>query len=699
MLPAASPILLAHVPHFVDVFRRVTSALRASVPFDASTLVVLDDDETTRAFEFDGDAAEPRTSTGSRPHWSERLWPRDDSAPAPVRDARLELNPDAPADRRLLDAGVRSALALPLVGEEQPLGLALYTSRSPSAFEPAHAVALSPLLEVVALAVERERLWTVEQQRHTRHMKLATLLPAIAGALDVRRTFLQLAAAIQEVVPHDLLAFALVDPDGKGARVQAATDRGLLELPPYRFTNPEETHAANWDFLLAYDIAPVDEEVLRCRISPRGAPELLEVTVKPGLAWVQFITRSKVRSTMRVPIRVKDRRLGGIAFFSRRADAYHVEDAVLGGRIADHVALALAHQELADEERRIAQTEARAQMLEVRVDQLSRELERFSAHRALGESPAWKQALADATRVAATDTTVLVTGESGTGKEVLARFIHRGSPRAQGPFVAINCAALPAELLESELFGHERGAFTGAVAARAGKIEQAAGGVLFLDEVGEMSPNVQAKFLRVLQEREFQRLGGTRTLKADVRIVAATNREPRRAVAEKLLREDLYYRLSVFEIHLPPLRERPDDILVLAQGFLEEIGRTIGRPAAGISQDAAELLQSHSWPGNVRELRNTIERALILCHGGLITREHLPAALMPAPAETLEEAAPDDAEFPLGGVRLDAIQRELIEKALVEAAGNKSQAAKLLGLPRGRLYSLMRRYKLTSARR
>jgi len=329
---------------------------------------------------------------------------------------------------------------------------------------------------------------------------------------------------------------------------------------------------------------------------------------------------------------------------------------------------------------------------------LQRELDQFSAHRALGSSAQWKKALAEATQVAATDTTVLITGESGTGKEVIARFIHRGSKRARRAFVGLNCAALPEQLLESELFGHERGAYTGAVDARAGKIEQAAGGVLFLDEVGEMSPAVQAKFLRVLQEREFQRVGGARTIKADVRIVAATNRAPHAAIAAGAMREDLYYRLGVFEIHLPPLRERPADILVLAEAFLEEVGQSVGRPAAGISEDAREQLLAHSWPGNVRELRNAIERAVILCHGGLVTREHLPIAVSRPPAGRGATASPAPGGFPAEAT-LGAVEREMLQQAMAKAGNNKSEAARLLGLSRGQLYSLLRRHGLTQARR
>jgi transcriptional regulator with PAS, ATPase and Fis domain len=295
--------------------------------------------------------------------------------------------------------------------------------------------------------------------------------------------------------------------------------------------------------------------------------------------------------------------------------------------------------------------------------------------------------------VAPSETTVLITGESGTGKEVVARLVHDGSARAGKPFVAINCAALPEQLLESELFGHEKGAFTGAVATKVGRLEQAAGGTLFLDEIGEMSPMVQAKLLRVLQEREFQRVGGARTLKADVRLVSATNRDLSAAIARGEFREDLYYRLNVFEIRIAPLRERTGDILPMADAFLQELGRTMGRPAAGISKDARDWMLTYAWPGNVRELRNAVERAILLCDGGLIVREHLPAAMDPSRRRPADEAAAVVA-LPPGGVDLESMERRFVEKALGETRGNKSKAARLLGLTRAQLYSRLEKYGL-----
>ena len=247
--------------------------------------------------------------------------------------------------------------------------------------------------------------------------------------------------------------------------------------------------------------------------------------------------------------------------------------------------------------------------------------------RLVARSDIWQRVLARAVRVAPTEATVLLQGESGTGKELVARFIHQASPRKHGPFVAINCAALPEQLLESELFGYERGAFTGAQQTKPGHIELAARGVLFLDEVAEMSLTAQAKFLRVLQEREFQRLGGTRVQKANVRVVAASNQDLRQAVDRGTFRGDLFYRLHVFQIALPPLRERPSDIPLLAEHFLREFAEPFGRRRAQLTDDALEALLAHSWPGNIRELRNVLETATILTDDGrsVLTQRCTPA--------------------------------------------------------------------------
>ena len=281
---------------------------------------------------------------------------------------------------------------------------------------------------------------------------------------------------------------------------------------------------------------------------------------------------------------------------------------------------------------------------------------------------------------------MLLTGESGTGKEVVARAIHAASPRPSKPFLAINCAALPEQLLESELFGYERGAFTGAVQARAGKVEQAAGGVLFLDEVGEMSPSVQAKFLRVLQEKEFQRLGGSRVQKADVRVIAATNRDLSTALARGEFREDLYYRLRVFEIALPPLRERKEDILPLAEAFLEEIGTTVGRPRrrdleAGPRRPARLLLAGQRPRAAQRDRAGDHPLRRRPDHG---------RAPPPAPRKRQERLAAD--RRGQGPAR----RREgLVENALKEARHNKALAARLLGITRSQLYSRLQKFGIT----
>jgi transcriptional regulator with GAF, ATPase, and Fis domain len=296
----------------------------------------------------------------------------------------------------------------------------------------------------------------------------------------------------------------------------------------------------------------------------------------------------------------------------------------------------------------------------------------------IGQSAAWRDVLVKATQVAATHATVFLHGESGTGKEVVSRFIHYASPRRDGPFMAINCAALPETLLESELFGYERGAFTGAHQTKPGQIELASAGVLFLDEVSEMSPAAQAKFLRVLQEREFQRLGGTRLVKTNARVIAATNGDLREAVESGDFREDLYYRLQVFDIQIPPLRDRRSDIPLLTDAFLAELGPSMGSPVAGVSQEAMDMLTAYVWPGNVRELRNVLERAAILCDRGAITPQHL--SLNPG----LMTSTTD----------LRVSERRTIEQVLRETGWNKAKAARQLGLTRTQLYVRLRKYDL-----
>ncbi|HEY0134235.1 MAG TPA: sigma-54 dependent transcriptional regulator, partial [Nannocystis sp.] len=282
-------------------------------------------------------------------------------------------------------------------------------------------------------------------------------------------------------------------------------------------------------------------------------------------------------------------------------------------------------------------------------------------------------------RVAATTSTVLVLGESGTGKELAAGMIHALSPRAGKPFVAINCAAIAESLLESELFGHEKGAFTGAVAQHDGVFMRAHGGTLFMDEVGELSPGAQARMLRVLENRTLTRVGGTRELTVDVRLIAATHRDLRRQVAEGRFREDLLYRIGVIQTQLPPLRDRRDDIPLLAQHFLRVIGERVGRRVDSIAPEALEVLTRYRWPGNVRELRNVLERALVLGDGPVLEVDDLPPELLHAAPPT--PAATDAVVRPLV-----ELEREAIVSALAATGGNKARAAALLGIDRTTLY-------------
>jgi transcriptional regulator with PAS, ATPase and Fis domain len=312
----------------------------------------------------------------------------------------------------------------------------------------------------------------------------------------------------------------------------------------------------------------------------------------------------------------------------------------------------------------------------------------------IAESPGMREVMNFVRRVAASEaTTILLEGENGTGKDLVAKTLHYQSLRQAEPFIAINCAAIPDSLLESELFGYEKGAFTDARAQKRGIFELADKGTLFLDEIGEIPLMLQAKLLRVLEEQCFRRLGGLKDIKLDLRVVAATNKNLREAVKEGAFRQDLYFRLNVIQILIPPLRERLEDVLPLTRFFIDHYNRKFKRNIEGISDAAAKLLLSHDWPGNVRELRNAIERAMILEESSLITPPSLPIAIA-RPETSLTVAAPAGAEIPTDGLSLEDNERNLLARALEKTNGNQTQAARLLRITRDTLRYKMKKFNL-----
>jgi transcriptional regulator with GAF, ATPase, and Fis domain len=653
-----------------DVFAGVADAASTVLPFDIMAVGSLEAPDVFTVYAIAGNTQDvPLTFRAEDQSPAIRVQP---GILVRIEDTGRELDPRYAFDRMLIERELRSGLRAPLLRGEQLAGAVSFWSRRPGAFTVEHEAVARPIAILLGLALEHAKLFNLDASRRRRLDAIDTLLLTMAGSLDVRDIFNRVSEIVKPVLPHDRLVLTSLSPDRREITVDAVSGEPVPGLPTRMPVAEKYVNAPQPEFVLIPDV---------------------EAEPDDGCGRAAWCRAHGTRSVLKIPLRLEGG-LGSLIFASRTPRQYSEEDVAVARRVADHVSLALSHQRLAEEARKAAEAREQAARLEERVEALRDELETSRGYRrVVGDSRKWKTVLNQAMKVAPTETTVLLTGESGTGKEVVARFVHRGSPRARGPFMALNCAALPENLLESELFGHEKGAFTGAVAARPGRLEQAAGGVLFLDEVGEMTPAVQAKLLRVLQEREFQRLGATRPMKADVRIVAATNRDLEAALGRGQFREDLYYRLRVFEIRLPALRERRDDILPMAEAFLEEIGPAVGRPAAGISRDAREALLSYSWPGNARELRNALERATILCDGGLITVDHLPIGVgQPGPAVRGHDGKVPS--FPSGGVSLDGVERDLITKALQESKNNRSRAARLLGITRSQLYSRMQKHGL-----
>jgi len=576
-------------------------------------------------------------------------------------------------DMTNVDGEMRSGIRVAITCDDALAGgLTLYSSTA-NAYSDRDASYAQRIAGYFMLALSHQRV--VDEARQSaialdRTAQVDTsleLLRTIGDVLDIRSVFPRISEIVNRVLPHDALAMVFFDKEGHPVVEAKSTD----DFPEW------QAHRAPWPLPPIVIIQDLRSDPLK-PISGKNPTDALL-----GAGFV---------SMLGVVTQARDQQMS-IAFFGRRPAMFSDRDAPIARRVTDFIALAVSHHQLSEAQQQIAETRARAEQLEARVRVLAEELDTKTNVRMVGESEAWRAALKKATQVASTDTTVLLTGESGTGKEVIARFIHRASSRNRGAFVALNCAALPEQLLESELFGYERGAFTSAQQAKPGQIEMAGGGVLFLDEVSEMSLGAQAKFLRVLQEREFQRLGGTRVLKANIRVIAATNRDLRKAVERGQFREDLFYRLQVFDIQMAPLRERRDDIVAMSTVFLDDIGKSFGRAPAGLAREAKDALLAYDWPGNVRELRNALERAAILADGGLINVEHLSLQGRIRPRASDAVAPPSDSQTTTD---LGTMERDTIARVMREVNGNKVRAAKQLGLSRTQLYVRLRKYGLSS---
>ena len=574
---------------------------------------------------------------------------------------------------QLKTVSLRSAIVVPvLIGSRVIAEVGAY-SRAAGTYGPVHVERMRTVGRLIGPSIETVAQHHRERRRRHRVGLLKGVTQMLGTSLDLHQILERVGEVVRLAMDFDAMGVILWKPGGREYEFFGAVGEppppGLDKIPLSEFS----------------PFAPL----------AAGRFVLFEEASKKynlALAGDRALLTNGLETSLWIPLHFGDE-VGGNLFFGKHAPCWYDDvDVEVATAVASQIVLGIQHQRLAEEQRRLAALERRARTLEQSLRTARRELhERYGFEQIIGRSPLLRDVLSRAAKAARTETTVLITGESGTGKELVARAIHYASPRAEGPFVAVNCAALPDTLLESELFGHERGAFTGADRQKPGRFELAAHGTLFLDEIGELSPAVQVKLLRVLQEREFQRLGGTSTLKADVRLIAATNRDLAAEMAAGRFRSDLFYRLGVFNVHLPPLRERGDDVLLLADAFIRSLAAKMGLGDVTLSREARELLRGHAWPGNIRELQNAVERALITCEGTLITAAHL---AIPLPPERLRPIASPELVRPPASMPLDELERKAILEALQRTHGHKARAAELLGLTRFQLYNRLKRYRI-----
>jgi formate hydrogenlyase transcriptional activator len=573
----------------------------------------------------------------------------------------------------LSDRGIKSVCMLPITTALTKLGALAFGSTREAAYSEADVEFLQQVARQVAVAVDNalnyESSQAAQQQLEREHHISRLLLEvnnAVISKLDLRELFAAITACLHQVMQFAYISLALYDRETNQLRIHA------LDFP-------EGRGFIHQDFVLPLETTPsgmaftARKPVLLRSIDPARFPsEVARVLIAEG-----------IKSTCSIPMISHGQALGTLSVGSLREAAFTEEDANVLTQVTNQIAIAvenaLNYRQIAELKDKLAE-EKRFLEEEIKTE--------YNFEEIVGESPALKRILKLVETVAPTDSTVLILGETGTGKELIARAIHNLSGRRERVFAKVNCAAIPTGLLESELFGHERGAFTGAIAQKIGRFELAHRGTLFLDEVGDIPPELQPKLLRVLQEQEFERLGSNKTVRVDVRLIAATNAGLEQMVEEKKFRADLYYRLNVFPVTMPPLRERHEDIPLLVRYFAQKYGRLMKKEIRTVPAEVLSALGKYPWPGNIRELENFIERAVILSPG-------------PELRVSLAELKPAAATPSNGATTLEDAEREHILRALKETnwtIGGPAGAAARLGMKRTTLQSRMKNLGITRSR-
>jgi two-component system, NtrC family, response regulator HydG len=573
--------------------------------------------------------------------------------------------------------GTRSLLVVPVVLDGNVLGLVgLHTTRAARRWEDEEVSFLQSIARQIAVGYQYARLYT-EQQREADRTRA---LLEIANILNARSDFGELTSHVLEragaLVGADYCALGVIEPSGQSMNLAAF--KAAPHATTARVRELIESHGKSIDISAFPAVVELMRQPRTLRVIDSTLPEPVRHAFNATLGG---------RAALVAPVRIGEQTFGLLGFvWSEPREVFEEHEVALVEGIAVQLGTALERDQLS------------AEVMQLR----SALHERRPEDRIIGQAPAIRRAVELALNVADTATSVLVQGESGTGKELVANLIHFNSRRKDRPYVKLNCGAIPETLLESELFGHERGAFTDARQRRRGRFEEADGGTLFLDEIGEMSLSAQVRLLRVLQDGELTRVGGSEVLKTDVRVIAASNVDLARAVEQGTFRRDLFYRLSVFPITLPPLRERPGDIHTLVIHFLEHYKRKTGRFIPGISRRALEALINYDWPGNVRELENAVERAVIIASGRQIEPEDLPESISRVVEQERtrerserELAAREGRAFTLEisiPATAEEIERRAVEATLDYTGGDKTRAARALGIGRKTLYRKLRQY-------